>query len=95
LGLLRSDPRLQSTLGPGGIEDVVGQIESPEAASRRVPPMESLPLSQECRLAASQAAEDAASMGEPRVTTAHLVNAILQQETTLAARILRDRGFRL
>ena len=95
LGLLRNDPMLQSTMGPRGVENVVGQIESSEAATRRVPPMETLPLSQECKLAAGQAVKEAAKMGETRVTTTHLVNAILQQETTLAARILRKSGFRL
>lgn len=92
LGLLRSDPTLRSTLGPRGVEDVVGRIESAEAGTRRVPPMETLPLSQECKIAAGQAIKEAAKTGDSRVSTVHLMKAILRQDTTLAARILRDCG---
>jgi hypothetical protein len=95
LGLLRNDPILRSKLGPRGVQEVVGRIESSEAAARRVQPMETLPLSQECKLAAGQAVKEAAKSGESRVATVHLVRAILQQETSLASRILRDCGFRL
>ena len=59
-----------------------------EAAPRRIPPSEALPLDDGCKLAI----KDASAFGEAPVTTRHLIRAILRQETTLAARILRDYG---
>jgi len=81
------------TPGPRGSEEVVGRIKSSEAANLRVPPMESLPLSQECKLAAGRAVKEAAKTKELPVATTHFVRAILKQETPPAARILRDRRF--
>jgi hypothetical protein len=92
LGVLRNDQALQSRLGQRGIEDVVRQIEAAEAVSRRIPPEETLPLSQQAKHAARQAVDAASASGEPRATTGHLIRAILQQETSLAARILRECG---
>jgi Clp amino terminal domain, pathogenicity island component len=92
LGLLRNNSVLRSTLGRRGVEDVVRRIEAAEAALRRIPGSEDLPLSQECKRAANQATHEADVSREPRVSTWHLIGAILLQETTLAARILRDSG---
>jgi len=92
LGVLRNDSALQSRLGQRAVEDVVRRIEVSEAAARRIPPMEDLPLSQESKRAVEQAIREAGVSGEPRATTRHLIRAIVQQETSLAARILRDCG---
>lgn len=88
LGLLRSDSALQSKLGEGGVAGVVRRIEGTEGVPRRVPPSEDLRLGDGCKLAI----KEAAALGEAQVTTKHLIRAILRQETTLAARILRDYG---
>jgi hypothetical protein len=89
LGVIRNDPGLRSRLGQRGVEDVVRRIEVAEAASRRIPPDEDLPLSQESKRAAKQAIDEASASGE-RATERHLIRAILQQENSLAASILRD-----
>jgi hypothetical protein len=91
LGLIRSDSVFQSTLGQKGVEHVVRRIELSEATARKIPASEDLPLSQECKQAANHAI-NAAALGHQRVTTRHLITAILAQETTLAARILRECG---
>ena len=92
LGLLRSTPVLQSRLGEQGLDDVLRRIAESEAIARRIPPMETLPLSEECKRAVKLAVDEATAAGEPRAATPHLIRAILQHETSLAARILRDHG---
>lgn len=82
LGLLRSDAALRST------EDVVQRIEASEAMSRRVPPIEDLPLDAMCKLAIKEAFSDAQSTRE-RITTRHLMKAIQHQNQTPAARLFK------
>jgi hypothetical protein len=78
LGLLRSDSGIRSTLGQGGVADVVRRIEASEASSRRIPANVDLLLSMECKRAATRAIDEATSSGELRVTTRHLIRAIRQ-----------------
>ncbi len=88
LGLLRNDAVLPSKL----VCDVVRRIEGMEAVKRRMPASEDLPLSPECKLAIKDATWEAKVSVEKRVGSRHLLEAIFQQESTLAVRILRDCG---
>jgi hypothetical protein len=92
LGVLRQDQALRSALA-GREEEARRRIEAMESDRRRTPPTEDLPLSEECRTAIQGAIEEANDCAEPRVRTPHLIRAILKQESTLAAHILRDCGF--
>jgi hypothetical protein len=89
LGLLRNDEALRTAFGPEGVSGAVREIEASEAVSRRTPPREELPLSAESKRVVGLALLEAQAVAEPQVTASHLVRAILQQEPTLAAGLLR------
>jgi Clp amino terminal domain, pathogenicity island component len=73
-------------------EEISREIEASEAAPRRTPPMEDLPISETARAILSAAKEEAARTQAANCTTRHLLAAILQQEHTLAARLLARYG---
>jgi ATP-dependent Clp protease ATP-binding subunit ClpA len=77
------------------LDEIRSRIEAAEMHSRRIPPNEDLPLSQECKRALGYAMEEAAKSGEICISTRHLAKAILEQEDSVAARILRECGFDL
>jgi ATP-dependent Clp protease ATP-binding subunit ClpA len=76
-------------------DQILREIEAAEEAPRRTPPMEDLPVSRTARGILSVAKEVAARARASHCTTHHLLAAILQDEQTLAARLLRSRGITL
>jgi hypothetical protein len=95
LGILREDQKLAvALLGSTGIKEIVRAIETQEANPRHRPSRKELlgiPLSQECKMALAQALEEARGSGL-KLNPRHLLRAILHQDTSLAARVLRARG---
>ena len=75
------------------MEHIVRRIEAEERGPRRIPPSENLRLSPGCKQAANYAIGATAS-DTKRVNTRQLLKALLQQESTITARILRDFGMR-
>lgn len=91
LGILREDldiPELAAARS--AIENA---IEAAENAPRRPPPSEDLPIDAAARLILLEAKEEAARSGASACTPRHLLAAMLRQEQTLAARLLRRHGF--
>jgi hypothetical protein len=92
LGALRKDRELANALlGPNGMEGIVQAIEAHEANPRRLPTQEELPLSQECNTAIARAWQEARGSGA-KVSSRHLLAAILHQDKSMAARLLREHG---
>lgn len=90
LGVLRNDREAAATLlGPAGIEAIVQAIEAHEPNARRTPSHEDLALSQECKAVITRAGRAVAGSGAS-VTTSHLLTAILHQDSSVAARLLRE-----
>ncbi len=107
LGTLRGDYRLAATiLGRDGLNGLVRAIETQQANPRRLPAYkqhhrlsivqnsENIPLSLECKKALANAWEQAHIAGT-QLSPRHLLAAILHQETTPAARLLRERAIDL
>lgn len=81
LGLVRADPRLRPRLG-----EVVGKIEGPSARRRKcVTVIGELPMNEQAKKALSEARRT----GSP-VSPQDLIDVVLQQEGTIAARVLRE-----
>jgi hypothetical protein len=92
LGALHKDRELATALlGPNGMEAVVRAIEVHEANPRRLPAQEELLLSQECKTAIARAWQEARGSGA-KVSSRHLLAAILHQDKSMAARLLREHG---
>ena len=87
LGLLREEPSLVSA---SGLEAVVRAIEATEPAERRIPPMEDLRLSQAAIRSIKVANEIARDAGRTQMTPSDFAEAILRDEESLAARLLRE-----
>ncbi len=89
LGVLREDRKLaRNLLSPVAVEAICQAIEANEANLRRIPPMEDLPLNGDAKAAISEAIQRGGTPVQPR----DLLVGILQRETTLAARLLREHG---
>jgi len=90
LGVLRADKGLQSRLGgEAAVIDFVSRIERTSPPRRRGPVWSvDLGLSDECR----QVVNAAKSTGQGRFTTRTLIAAILRQENSQAAKLLREFG---
>lgn len=96
LGILREDPQLAEMLGgAAAVEQMRREIEARESHPRRVPPAEDLPLNHASRSALALAKGEAPQSGPPEATPRHLLAGILQQQDTLAAQLLRQRGISL
>ena len=92
LGALRNDRSLaMALLGRDGVEGITAAIETYETNPRRLPLREDLPLSQDCKAAVARARERARGSGT-KVSSRHLLWAILYEDTSAAARLLRGRG---
>jgi hypothetical protein len=89
LGLLRGGRQLP----PEDARAIVRAIETAEASARRIPEREKLPLSRGVKVAMFRAAAEATREGTKQVEARHLLAGILAQKDTLAARLLRARGF--
>jgi len=87
LGLLREQPALVSA---SRLEAVVRAIEATEPAARRVPPVEDLRLSQAAIRAITIATEIAHNAGREQMTPSDIAEAILREQDSLAARLLRE-----
>jgi ATP-dependent Clp protease ATP-binding subunit ClpA len=96
LGILREDRDLEELVGGvEAIEEMRRQIEGRETTPRQSAPQQSdLPLDSACRSALALAKEETQS-GAPEATPRHLLAGIVQQEQTLAAQLLRQRGIGL
>ena len=98
LGILREDHDFATALlGPTGINEIVRAVETHEAFPRHRPSRNesiNIPLSEECRVALARAFEEARGSGL-KVNPCHLLAAILHQDTSLAARLLREHGLDL
>lgn len=87
LGIRREEPSLVSGVA---LEAVVREIEASEPAGRRVPPMEDLRLAGEVIRVIGAAREIAFTAGRREVSPADLAEGILREESTVAARLLRE-----
>lgn len=85
LGILRQEPSLVANA-----ENVVRAIERNQPASRRIPPMEDLRLSVETRRVWEGANAAAKAAGRTQTAPRDLVEGILREPDTLAARLLRE-----
>lgn len=91
LGALREDPACTGkTLTRSEIEAIRTAIERNESEPRQIPRNVDLPLSVQAKAAIAEAARGAQLSGDTEVLPRHLVAGILKQESTLAARILRE-----
>jgi hypothetical protein len=101
LGALREDGELAAEiLGGQGYKEIFRAIEAQHAQPRCRPQRNHLsilqnraaiPLSLDCKRALADAGAEAQQIGA-RVTTRHLLRAILRQEDSVAARLLRERA---
>ncbi|MBZ5576595.1 MAG: hypothetical protein LAP40_08570 [Acidobacteriia bacterium] len=96
MGILREDPQVQELAGSAeAVEGMRREMESREAAPRRIRLATDLPLDAFCRSAVALAKEEAPRRGAPEATARHLLIGIVQQEQTLAAQLLRRHGIDL
>lgn len=97
LGLLREDSSLvRRFLGPNNtVENIRTEIE------RHIPPRERIsttidvPLTDECKRVLNLAGEESERLAQRRVETEHLLLGLLRVESSLASRLLRERGVKL
>jgi ATP-dependent Clp protease ATP-binding subunit ClpA len=78
--------------GGPGIESIRNQIESERPRGKKVSTSVDLPLSHECKRALAYGAEEAQLLKHDRIDTEHLFLGLLREESSLAARVLRERG---
>jgi hypothetical protein len=104
LGTLREDHELAAAvLGRNGIKGIFRAIEAQQTNPRRrsgrnrlsiLHNPANIPLSLDCKRALARAWEEAHTSGA-QVSPRHLLSAILHQDTSLAARLLRERAIDL
>jgi len=100
LGTLREDQELAAAvLGRNGFKGIVSAIEAQQANPRRRPTRKELsilrsPLSLDCKKTLARAWEEAHTSGS-QVSPRHVLSAILHQDTSVAARLLRERAIDL
>lgn len=92
LGLFREDHGLLG-LGPElPVEAIRKRIASARPGGEKISTSIDLPLSQACKLALAQGAEEAQKFGDEHIRTAHLLIGLLDQEC-FAAQMLREFGW--
>jgi ATP-dependent Clp protease ATP-binding subunit ClpA len=92
LGLFREDHGLLG-LGPElPLEAIRKRIASAQTGREKIPTSVDLPLSQACKLALAQGAEEAQKFGDEHIRTGHLLIGLLDQEC-FAAQMLRQFGW--
>ncbi len=96
LGLLREDRVLVTRfLGPTSIAaEIRTEIESQIGQRERISTSVEVPLTSECKKVLTLAAEEADRLGHRYVGTEHVLVAMLGVEGSLAAKLLRERGFK-
>ncbi len=97
LGLLREDRPLAAHFPPpfGAGESLRKEIESRTTIRARISTSVEVPLSHECRRILTYAVEEADRMSHRHVGSEHLLLAILREEKSLAAELLRKHGLEL
>jgi ATP-dependent Clp protease ATP-binding subunit ClpA len=92
LGLFRENHRLLG-LGPDlPLEAIRKRIASARPGGQKISTSIDLPLSQACKLALAQGAEEAQKFGHEHIRTAHLLIGLLDQEC-FAAQMLHEFGW--
>jgi hypothetical protein len=96
LGLLREDRALLSRfVGPTSTEaDIRTEIERHITRRERISTSVEVPLSSESKKVLKMTGEEAEGLGHRRIGTEHVLVALLMAENSLAARVLRERGFK-
>jgi len=96
LGILREDKPLSATLGRRGasVEEIRRKLEERIAAPGRKRPEDTVEvhLSAECHRILKNAALEADRFRDPNIGTSHLLLALLGEQESAAAVILRDAG---
>jgi ATP-dependent Clp protease ATP-binding subunit ClpA len=97
LGLLREYPRLAERLHSrdASASEIRQEIEKRKPPGPKTPTSVDLPLSMECKLAMTFAAEEAREMKHQQIGNEHLLVGLLREEKCLAAELLRARGIDL
>lgn len=90
LGITREDKRL---LGPAApVESIRKHIQACVATREKISTSVDLPLSEEVKRALAHGAEEAANLGHAHIATGHLLLGLMDEETCLAAAVLREHG---
>jgi ATP-dependent Clp protease ATP-binding subunit ClpC len=97
LGLLRENrPLVERYAQPGGdMEQIRASIRPRQSGRTQVPTSVDIPLSDEAKRALMHAAEEADRLSQRRISTRHLLLALLHPDSGLAARLLEELGLRL
>ena len=97
LGLVRENHRLVEWYAKP--EDSIGwireQIQARQSGRTQVPTSVDIPLSDEAKRALMYAAEEADRLSQRRISTRHLLLALLHPDSGLASRLLEELGLRL
>jgi hypothetical protein len=97
VGALRTDESAVALLGSNGLEEIVRALETQEAHPRRTPARRErnrIPLALDCKRALARAWEEAQN-SRAKLGSRHLLRAILREDASTAARLLRERGINL
>lgn len=97
VGALRTDETAGALLGPNGLEEIVRALETQEAHPRSTPrekERKRIQLAVECKRAMARAWEEAQN-SRAKLGSRHLLRAILREDASMAARLLRERGINL
>jgi Clp amino terminal domain, pathogenicity island component len=89
-GILRGEhgmPELEAAR-----DEILRELETAEAAPKRTPPMEDLPIGKAARVILSTAKEEAGRCQSSNCSVRHLLAAIMSQQQTLAAQLLSRHG---
>jgi ATP-dependent Clp protease ATP-binding subunit ClpC len=97
LGLIREDRNLTARFIPKAnatIQDIRKEIEGRTLIRDKVSTSVDLPFSEECKRALNSAAEESERLSHKHIGTEHILLGLLREETSVAAEILREHGFR-
>ena len=72
--------------------DLKSEIDKQIPSSASIPTSVEVPLAQECKKILMRAKDEADHLGHRHIGTEHLLLGLLGLETSLAARLLRERG---
>jgi ATP-dependent Clp protease ATP-binding subunit ClpC len=94
LGILREDRTLTNrVLGSQmAVEAIRGQIGGQATIREKIPTWVDMPLSNECEQVLTNAAEEAELLSHPDIETEHVLLALLREENSFVAQIMRDCG---
>jgi ATP-dependent Clp protease ATP-binding subunit ClpC len=97
LGILREDKALTNRIlrSHASVESIRKQIDAHTTAGDFIPTSVDLPLSDECKLVLTYAAEEAENLGHKHIGTQHLLLGLLREERCFGAQLLYERGLRL